>query len=153
MSVDLVTEMQNEGARQRRNAAAIRKAMPREPKAKKLGTPERDLQKSIVLLAKRCFPQVLMAAVPNAHAAKSKDKRQAQRFGQARKKEGVVTGFPDLVICLPAGRVLLWELKAPKGSTSAAQNLVHARLFDMGHPVQVIRTIEQAAEALWAALR
>lgn len=150
MSIDIVTEMQNEGARQRRNAAAIRKATPREPQAKKAkrGTPERDLQRAIVTLARRAFPQVLLAAIPNEQAGASGDANARARFGAARKASGVLSGFPDLIACLPGGRVLFLELKAPKGTTSAAQDLVHARLYDMGHPVSVIRSVDEAAALL-----
>ena len=154
MTVDLVTEMQDEGARLRRNATALRKAMPREPKQKKVkrATPERDLQRAIVKMVRLAYPQVVLAAVPNEQAGASGDASARARFGAARKASGVLTGFPDLVACLPGGRTLFLELKAPKGVTSSAQHLVHARLSEIGHPVLVIRSLDEAAAALRRAV-
>ena len=44
--------------------------------------------------------------VARVHAA-----AERHRFAAARKKSGVVTGFPDLTVWLPGGRVVLIEMK------------------------------------------
>jgi LmbE family N-acetylglucosaminyl deacetylase len=125
---------------------------PRETAPKKRQHPERDLQRAIVTLARRAFPQVVLASYP-AEQRGTGDADQRARYGAARKASGVLTGHPDIIVYLPAGRVLLWEIKAEKGRTSAAQDLLHARLAEIGHQVAVIRSVDAAAEALRVALR
>ena len=121
---------------------------PRDPKQKKRQHPERDLQKQIVGFVNRFVPAVLVAAVTNEEQARSSDPEARARFGAARRAAGVLSGHPDLVVYLPGGRVLLWELKAAKGTVSVAQHLVHARLGELGHSVEIIRTFEAAMAAL-----
>jgi hypothetical protein len=150
MTDDLVTKLQNRGvaklwAEERAKRTAPR--VPKEPAAAKRAHPERDLQKTIVTLIHRCVPDVVVAAVTNEEQGRGDDAQRA-RFGAMRKASGVLTGHPDVVVYLSGGRVLLWELKAPKGTISAAQHLVHARLNALGHAVEVIRTPEAAMAAL-----
>ena len=149
---DLADDLIAQGVAQWRAAAKPKARQPRDAKPKKRAHPERDLQRSIVKLARQAFTQVMVAAVPNEQGGTG-DADQRARFGAARKASGVVSGFPDLIVVLPGGRVMFWECKAPRGTTSDAQELVHARLYDMGHSVAVIRTLDAAADALRAALR
>jgi hypothetical protein len=155
---DLVTELQDRGAQLRRAEAAQRKAALAEYRAAglarpvKRASPERDLQRGVVKMVRMAFPQVVLAAVPNEQGGKSADPDERARFGAARKASGVLTGFPDLVACLPGGRVLFLELKAERGTTSAAQRLMHACLAEIGHRVVVVRSLDEAASALRAAL-
>lgn len=121
---------------------------PRDPKQKKRQHPERDLQKQIVGFINRFVQNVVVAAVTNEEQARSKDPEARARFGAARRAAGVLSGFPDLTVWLPNGRVILWELKSDKGRLSTAQHLVQARLSELGHPVQVIRSLEEALAAL-----
>lgn len=147
---DLVEQLQRQGIARMWAEQAAKKARPREPKQPKAKTrqhPERDLQKSIVGYINRFVQNVVVAAVTNEEQGRG-DAEQRARFGAMRRASGVLTGHPDLVVYLSGGRILLWELKAPKGTTSVAQHLVHARLSELGHPVEVIRTIEQAMAAL-----
>jgi hypothetical protein len=147
---DLLDELQRQGiARMWADAAAKKRAGrgPKLPATPKRAHPERDLQKSIVMLIRRTVPGVLVCAVTNEEAGHG-DADQRARFGAMRKAFGVLPGFPDLIVWLPAGRVLLWECKAERGVLSAAQRLVHAQLGELGHPVEVIRTLEAAMAAL-----
>lgn len=150
---DLVEQLQRQGIARMWAEQAARKARPREPKQaaeKKRQHPERDLQKQIVGFINRFIQTVVVAAVTNEEQGRG-DAEQRARFGAMRRASGVLTGHPDLVVYLPGGRVLLWELKAPKGTTSGAQHLVHARLGELGHRVEVIRTFEAAMAALTQA--
>lgn len=148
---DLLDQMERRGvALLRAETLGKRAREPRDPKQKKRQYPERDLQKAIVGYINRFIPGVLVAAVTNEEQGRG-DAEQRARFGAMRRSSGVLTGFPDLTVWLPNGRVILWELKAPKGTTSAAQHLVHARLSELGHPVEVIRTFEAAMDALGRA--
>ena len=147
---DLVEQLQNAGvarmwADQRAKRAAGRG--PKLPAAPKRQHLERDLQKTIVVLIRRTVPGVLVAAVTNEEQGHG-DAEQRARFGAMRRASGVLTGHPDLIVYLPGGRILLWELKAPRGVTSPAQLLVHAQLAELGHAVEVIRTPEAAMAAL-----
>lgn len=145
-------EFYRRGVAQLRAQTVGRKAKPAPDedwsKPKKRGSPERDLQKQIVGYVNRFVQGVVIAAVTNEEQARSSDPEARARFGAMRRAAGVLSGHPDLVVYVPGGRVLLWELKAPKGTVSVAQHLVHARLAELGHPVQVIRTLEEALAAL-----
>jgi hypothetical protein len=158
MSADIVTELQDAGARQRRAGAEQRKAdlaawrAQGEAKPKKRGSPERDLQRGVVKLVRLAFPSVVLSAVANEEAPKSKDPHERARFQAARKAKGIAVGVPDITCFLPGGRVLLLELKAERGKVSAAQHLMHARLAQIGHRVMVIRSLDEAASALRAAM-
>jgi hypothetical protein len=147
---DLLEQLQRQGVAKLWAERAAKQAAGRGPKlpaTPKRQHPERDLQKAIVKLIRSTVPGVLVAAVTNEEQGHG-DAEQRARFGAMRRASGILTGFPDILVWLPAGRVLLWELKAEKGRLSEAQHLVHAQLADLGHPVEVIRSIEQAIAAL-----
>jgi hypothetical protein len=148
---DLVDALARQGlARQRAEQLRSREARKLEPKipaAPKRAHPERDLQRAIVGYINRFVQGVLVAAVVNEEQGHG-DAEQRARFGAARRASGVLSGHPDLLCYLPGGRILLWECKSDKGRVSAAQHLVHAQLAALGHPVEVIRTLEAALEAL-----
>lgn len=147
---DLVEQLQNAGVARMWADRAAKKAAGRGPKlpaAPKRQHLERDLQKTIVAYINRFVQNVVVAAVTNEEQGRG-DAEQRARFGAMRRASGVLTGHPDLVVYLPAGRIALWELKAPKGRLSVAQNLVHARLGELGHPVELIRSLEDAMAAL-----
>lgn len=54
-----------------------------------------------------------------------------------------VKGFPDLMVILPK-RIVFFEVKAPKGRLSPAQEEVHKRLWYLGHEVYVVRDVDEA---------
>ena len=116
-------------------------------RTKKHATPERDLQRLIVSYVRRCCPHVILAATVNEQAGTG-TVQQRMRFGQMRKLSGVLSGAPDLTLFLPGGRVLLVELKAPKGVMSDAQKDLHPRLAALGHVVCIVRSLEEMKEAL-----
>lgn len=59
------------------------------------------------------------------------------------KRLGVVAGWPDLSIYGPTGCYFM-EVKAPKGRISNSQHRIMDQLKDMGHPVAVVRSIDDA---------
>ena len=63
------------------------------------------------------------------------------------KHNGMVSGFPDLVLICNAG-VAFFEVKTAKGVTSEAQRTVHADLSRMGHRIAVVRSIDDVRAAL-----
>ena len=119
-----------------------------EPKAKRRGSPEMDLQKAVVALVRRAYPHLVLIAIQNEKAAWSLDPDKAARYGMMRKASGVLPGAPDICLAVPGGKVVWLELKAPKGTISAAQHLVHARLREIGHAVHVVRSLDDAAVIL-----
>lgn len=119
----------------------------------KRGSPERAVQVTLRRWLDVVLPAgSVTAAVKNEHAAASADPMGRARFHAKRKAEGVVAGFPDLVVLLPGGRTLLIEVKAPRtGVISDAQAGLHTRLRSMGHTVIVATCIEDARGGLLAA--
>ncbi len=122
------------------------------PAKRKRGAPERAAQVSVVAYLRQALPPgSIVAAVKNEHGASGRTAGQRARFGAKRKAEGVVGGFPDLVICLPGGKAVFLELKAPKtGRISDAQRGRHAELRALGFGVGVATSIETAELALRA---
>ncbi len=122
------------------------------PAKRKRGAPERAAQTAVVAFLRRALPPgSIVAAVQNEHGASGRTAGQRARFGAKRKAEGVVAGFPDLVVLLPGARTVLIEMKAPKsGRVSVSQNTVHAELRRLGFDVAVATSIETAELALRA---
>jgi hypothetical protein len=78
-------------------------------------------------------------------------KHAKARFFEERRKDGVLTGFPDLLILLPGRRVVLVEMKRPGGGRlSKEQKELHPRIRALGFPLPVARTIEDVEAALRA---
>lgn len=61
---------------------------------------------------------------------------------------GCEPGTPDVLVMLPGGQVVWLELKAPKGRVSAKQAAWHDMARAMGHRVHVVRTVDEAMEAV-----
>lgn len=70
-----------------------------------------------------------------------KDIRQAMRDAgcEVEDMSGSGKGFPDTLVYTADGRLLLVEIKMPKGTLTAAQVRFHARF-----PVHIVRTVEAA---------
>jgi hypothetical protein len=86
-------------------------------------------------------PRVKVVAIPNAGRRTQWEIRQA-------KKEGLATGFPDVMAVWPGAGVAFIEFKRPGGVTSDNQNEWHQRLTVMGHRVCVAFSVDQAVEFL-----
>jgi hypothetical protein len=71
--------------------------------------------------------------------------------GARKKRKYCVAGFPDLAIFF-RGRLVLLELKRSRGGQlSPAQKALHPRLEAAGFPVQVVRSVPEALDAVAAA--
>ena len=107
------------------------------------GKPEMAIQRAILGFIARCCPGSDARAIPNdSHT------RMAQL---ARRSQGVIAGTPDLVVVAPGGITVWLEVKAPRGVLSEAQKGTHAHWKRLGHHVAVVRSIEDAEDALRAA--
>lgn len=105
---------------------------------------ERQVQRAILRMAGICFPDVLIAHVPNgAHLSGDKQARCMQ-IG-ALKGDGLKTGFPDL-ICIWNRGVAFIEVKRPGAAKRLTPDQVymHQRLGALGFLPAVVTSAEEA---------
>jgi hypothetical protein len=136
--IPLVEELDRLGA-ESLTARVRRDAKVRAPRKAKRATPERDQQRAVVAWLRKAG--CIVQATFTEQAATSRDKAKRARFGAARKASGATTGFPDLTVVTPSGRVLFVEMKAPKGELSDAQAEIHAEMRARGCVVLLGRDI------------
>lgn len=102
---------------------------------------QRDVRKYLTKLG------LTSVAVPNgSHLAGDKLARIKQVA--AMKADGMLPGFPDLMVLGSHGRTGYLEVKTPKGTVSQAQANVKVMLERMGHKVAVVRSVDDTREAL-----
>jgi len=104
---------------------------------------ESQLQKHIVDYLRAILPQSIVAAIPNG----------SQRTATGRPANavpGFTSGLPDLMVLIPQGRVVFFEVKAPKGRVSDAQLDIHLRMHGLNHEVAIVRSIDDVKNALEA---
>ncbi len=110
---------------------------------------ERVTQRAILRMAGMLFPDVFIHHSAVVKLTGGKEAR-ARQMG-AMKCDGFKPGFPDL-LCLWRGGGLLIEVKREKGGViSDAQKGVHERLQALDWPVSIVRTVDEATNALRAA--
>ncbi len=109
---------------------------------------ERAVQRQILAMCGRCFPDVFITAIPNGAHLAGGDVARFKQMG-ALKGDGLKVGFPDLLLLWPHGKGALIEVKRPKlGKLSDAQTALHARLSAVGWPVTVVTTEEEVFRLL-----
>lgn len=86
-------------------------------------------------------PGVSIVAVPNAA-------KRTQWAANQAKREGMATGFPDLMCLWSGGSVCFIEFKAEKGRLSVAQSEWLERLADLGFSATVSRDPDHALQFL-----
>ena len=114
---------------------------------KRRGTPEADLQRSVVIALRFALPKTAIihhcaneVTEPGPRGAK----RQAILVGM-----GVHPGFADLIV-LCKGRVLFLELKSIKGRLSPAQEAFRDAVLAQGFGWAPVRSLDDALGALAA---
>ena len=112
---------------------------------KRRGTPEADLQRSVVIALRFALPKGAIihhcaneVTEPGPRGAR----RQAILVGM-----GVHSGFADLIIICD-GRVLLLELKSLKGKLSPAQEAFRDAILAQGFGWALVRSLDDALGAL-----
>lgn len=109
--------------------------------------PERSEIEIQTLFRSRCrilCPAVCVVAVPNAA-------KRSQWAAQRAKREGLATGFPDVLCFWPGKGIAAIEFKSATGRVSEPQIEWLARLKDLGIPCVVSRDADHALEFLRSA--
>jgi hypothetical protein len=97
----------------------------------------------IAIKARLTFHGCLVAHVPNAG-------KRSLGAGRRLKAEGMLPGFPDLLV-YRGGKHALLEVKRPGYSpsdVSPAQREMHATLQRLGFPVAIVTSQDEAVQAL-----
>lgn len=68
--------------------------------------------------------------------------------GAKLKRAGLTPGWPDIQLIAKDGRYYGVEVKTPTGRLSQAQRSLHKRLEDNGCQVVVVRSVEEAMDAV-----
>jgi hypothetical protein len=104
---------------------------------------EAILQKQVVDYLRAVLPHSIVAAIPNASR-----RTTGGRAGNA--VYGLTIGIPDLMVILPKGRIVFFELKSEKGRVSDAQLNIHLKLQALNHECAVCRNLDDIKLALAA---
>jgi len=102
---------------------------------------EDKLQSTLVGFLNAVLRDRLVFAIPNGS-------RRLPGGRAANAVPGLMPGFPDLGVALLHGRVLWLEAKTDDGRLSEQQLRVHKLLRDLGHAVEVVRSVEDTRAAL-----
>lgn len=108
---------------------------------------ERQVQRAILQMAGTCFPDVLIAHVPNGAHLAGGDAARCRQMG-ALIGDGLKKGFPDLIAVWNRGVAFL-EVKRPKGGkVSPEQERMHLALAERGYAVAIVTSPEEAWQHL-----
>lgn len=107
---------------------------------------ERQIQRAILKMAGLCFPDVLLAHVPNGAHLSGNERERCMQMG-ALKGDGLKIGFPDLIAIWNRG-VAFIEVKRPGGKLSPQQLVMHDRLNQLGYTPAVVTSPAEAFEFL-----
>lgn len=86
-------------------------------------------------------------AVPNGSVLAG-DKAKRARQMNALKADGLMTGFPDLIVFADTGRVGFVEVKQEGAYQSPSQKQCQAWLESLGHKYVVMRNVEDVRQTL-----
>ena len=109
------------------------------PKRKRRAHPEAVIQRAISARLK--LSGIVCHHSPNAA-------RRSVNAGRRIKADGMITGWPDLIVVGPEGLVAFLEVKAPGGKLSPAQAEIGDMLNRMGHTWAVVLSQDDAVTAL-----
>lgn len=101
----------------------------------------------VTLFRSRCrilCPAVSIVAVPNAA-------KRTQWAAQRAKREGMATGFPDILCFWKGPGIAAIEFKTAKGKLSVSQEEWLDKLTEIGIPCTVSRDADHAVEFLRSA--
>jgi hypothetical protein len=117
--------------------------MPRVTKSKAPKATEAQIQKAIISYLKVVCHGAIVAAIPNG-ASRTATGRPANAVA------GLTPGMPDMMVLLPRGETIFFEVKSEKGRVSDVQLKIHIELQALGHRVAVVRSVADTTLALQA---
>jgi hypothetical protein len=118
---------------------------PRFGKAVKGGPSERVIQRQIVAALRKLG--ILVHHSPNgSHLAGDRFARVKQTA--ALKADGMMAGFPDLLLIRRNGEAGFLEVKAPGGKLEASQEALFPKLQQRSSRVAVVTSLDEALDAL-----
>jgi hypothetical protein len=104
---------------------------------------ERQVQRAILQMMGIAFPRCRVWHVPNGAYLGADEQARKRTMGILR-GDGLKPGAPDLAIYWNHGHALM-EVKRPgMGKLSPEQMALHAELGEMGWPVQIVTSPDQA---------
>lgn len=107
---------------------------------------EGPIHRSILAYLRKVLPDALIHHSANESHING---ATAMRASMRKKRDGMVAGFPDLVVFpFTSMPPMFFEVKAEGNYASKAQKEVHAKLDALGYRVAVVRSIEDVQEAL-----
>lgn len=98
----------------------------------------------VTLFRARCkimCPGVAVVAIPNAA-------KRSQWAARQAKREGLATGFPDIMCIWQGGEICFIEFKTARGKLSPAQEEWLERLSDRSFRATVARSADEALDFL-----
>ena len=105
---------------------------------------ERQVQRSILAMCGRLFPDVWITHIPNGAHFAGTDRQRAMQMG-ALKGDGLKKGTPDLLCIWEGGKGCFLEVKRVKGGkVSDDQQSVMATLMARNWPVAVVHSDDEA---------
>ncbi|NRA80164.1 MAG: VRR-NUC domain-containing protein [Pseudoalteromonas sp.] len=107
--------------------------------------PESHIQQAIVQYLRS--NGYLVAHVPNGGKMPGNERQRKSR-GARLKREGLLAGFPDLIIYGSDGRVGHIEVKADSGEQTPSQKEVQAMLEKLGQSYAICRSVDDVKETL-----
>jgi len=104
---------------------------------------ESKLQATCVRWFRYNFPRMILHSIPNGG-------KRTITTARVMKLEGQLPGVPDLFLAHPCGtwHGMYIEMKYGKNTTSEAQELLIARLMDVGYQVVICRTFDDFRMAI-----
>lgn len=103
---------------------------------------ERQVQRQILQMMGRLFPRVRVWHIPNGAYLGADETARKRTMGMLL-GDGLKPGAPDLACYWNHGHALI-EVKRKGGKLSPAQEILHTELAEMGWPVAVVHSDEEA---------
>lgn len=106
---------------------------------------EGPIHRAILAFLRLRFPKALIHHSANEMGLQGQD--VARQIAKA-KHNGMLPGFPDIMMITGAGPAIFFEVKAPGGRLTQAQQDVHDQLRALGQLVAVVRSIDEVQAQL-----
>ena len=110
---------------------------------------ERPIQRAVVSYLRYALPNAIVHHSVNEQALSGRDRRGAAIAMRNAKLDGMLAGFPDVIVLPPSHMpVMLFEVKSEGGRLRAEQKAMNAALRKLGYLIAVVRSVDDVREAL-----